>query len=544
MVHFTHLKANIKAATELELEPCTCIVGANTAGKSSVLDTIRLALTGKHPIGGHPSDLAQLAAEPNPDKIFASLTGPKGSVGWVMSFEEGKPKKPKPPRRTGIFETFTEATIQQCLVLDHRTTLAFGAERMRRAVMTRFGELAAIRAPRGLNAAQQAAWDRAAMQTDGGEPSEQLVALEKHFKTEARIFGDQAKTKENLLESMRAQTQDKSNPELLSQLLKRIDKLEQYQIANEKIDRAQRLQRNVSQLQDQIDEQPRIDTAALDGEIGNLKQSIGIAESLLLLLKRAQTETCPCCGATEFDPEALKQNVEERLSIRQNELSDAESRRKTLLAGQSVDVLTQQIDRAKVELSLLDDFVGRQFEDTSELPNLRQQVIALKHAELTRKNLAVEEANLHNLLDEQATAKLLGQQVSSMLRNYLQTVQAKAEEAVNKFMPSGFRATLHLADNACEWKMVGADGRPHSAGAYSGSEGGSLLIAMAQAWAEGAPYRLVLLDDVDLGVFDPKNLRNVFAKFKESVEAGHLDQVVMVWNRPDEVPPDWHKISL
>ena len=541
MVHFTNLKANIKAATSIDLEPCTCITGSNTVGKSSILDTIRLALTGKHPIGAHPSDLAQLATEPDPDKIFAALSGPQGSVGWVMSFEEGKPKKPKSPRKTGVFETFSDAALQQSLVLDHRSTLSFGAERMRRAVMSRFGELESIKAPRGLNPGQQAVWDTAVEKTIGSEPSDQLVAMEKHFKTTARVLGDQAKSKETLINSLRAQIVDTAGPELIQQLQARIDKLERVQAQRDNIEHASRLKSEISDLEQQLAGLPSIDTSELDQDIKTLQQSISIAESLLILLGRAQSPSCPCCGSADFDSKAMAETVSARLETRKGEIQELNNRRRR----DPREAIEKKITQLQSELSFLkvpDDLDASG--DVAELPKLKQQILTLRHADMNRKNLATEEANLLQILDDQATTKLLGQQTSQMLRSYLQTVQVKAEEAVNKFMPEGFRATLHLADNACEWKMVGADGRPHSAGAYSGSEGGSLLIAMAQAWAEGAPYRIVLLDDVDLGVFDRANLQSVFTKFKESVEAGHLDQVVLVWNRPDEVPPDWHKISL
>ena len=76
----------------------------------------------------------------------------------------------------------------------------------------------------------------------------------------------------------------------------------------------------------------------------------------------------------------------------------------------------------------------------------------------------------------------------------------------------------------------------------SGSEYGALVVALACAWTEGAPLRVLLLDDTDLGPFDPANLHALLDCLRAAVVNGDLTQVIIGWNRPSEIPASWHKV--
>ena len=95
MQAFTRLSANVKARIDIDLAPCTAIVGPNKSFKTGILDTVRLALTGKHPIGGHPADLAELLAPSTGDIMRAMLTGPSGIAKFAQDIPGGKGRKPK-----------------------------------------------------------------------------------------------------------------------------------------------------------------------------------------------------------------------------------------------------------------------------------------------------------------------------------------------------------------------------------------------------------------------------------------------------------------
>jgi hypothetical protein len=107
---------------------------------------------------------------------------------------------------------------------------------------------------------------------------------------------------------------------------------------------------------------------------------------------------------------------------------------------------------------------------------------------------------------------------------------------------SAFAARLVLDDD-CRWGVLGRDGTPHGRGVASGSEWSSLAVALACAWTEGAPLRVLLLDDGDLGRFDPTHLAAFLSAVKGAVEAGRLTQAIVAWSRPNEIPSGWMKIE-
>ena len=128
-------------------------------------------------------------------------------------------------------------------------------------------------------------------------------------------------------------------------------------------------------------------------------------------------------------------------------------------------------------------------------------------------------------------------------------IQTLAEASVNKWMPKGFKAALVL-ENAdgkpeCRWEVYGTDGRAHPRGAASGAEWSALAVAVACAWSEGSPIRILLIDDADLTGFSAENVRNLLEGVSKAVSDGRLTQALVAWSRPEEIPSEgWTVVSL
>ena len=86
--YFRRIVSNVKGRDmDIPLAACTAIVSErNRAGKTAVLDAIRLALTGKHPIGPDAVDLAGLTADAS--LPFATLSGDAATTNFA--FPDGK----------------------------------------------------------------------------------------------------------------------------------------------------------------------------------------------------------------------------------------------------------------------------------------------------------------------------------------------------------------------------------------------------------------------------------------------------------------------
>jgi hypothetical protein len=173
--------------------------------------------------------------------------------------------------------------------------------------------------------------------------------------------------------------------------------------------------------------------------------------------------------------------------------------------------------------------------------SIKAKIDALRETENVRTMTTQLETTIREKRNEQAIAKVLEKEAETLLQNLLQQVAVGAETAVNKYMPVGFTAKLDLSGGGCEWRSIGADGRPHNRHTMCGAEKASLLVALALAWTEGAPARFLTLDDEDLGPFhsSPENLQALLTKIKEAVDTGALTQAMVCGVRKDEVPADW-----
>lgn len=157
-------------------------------------------------------------------------------------------------------------------------------------------------------------------------------------------------------------------------------------------------------------------------------------------------------------------------------------------------------------------------------------------------------ARVRQLETEQGIIKTLEKAAEQTLTQASLRVASSAVTAVQSYLPEGFLVRLVLVDEngkrTYRWDVTGTDGQPHRKGAMSGAELGALKIALACAWAENLPVRIVCLDDADLAGFSAAGVRAFLDKMRECVTSGKLTQCFAAWSRPEEIPGGWSVVRV
>jgi len=282
---------------------------------------------------------------------------------------------------------------------------------------------------------------------------------------------------------------------------------------------------------------------------------------------------CPFCATCGIDWTARIAQVQALVAIRKNNAEasayNADVKRKEaqtavdesaqLVATAQQRVATAQHDRAKlkteahrVEASI--DALRGALGDMADYAGpasaeIETQIGQLRNAEASRMNLERMETDVRVLRRRADTAKTLKTEAKKAMTAALRKTKKRAETAVNKYMPDGFAARLALSDKQCEWRIVGDDDRAHSRHTMCGSEKASIIVALALAWTEDAPTRMLLLDDEDLAMLEPDNLQAMLQQIEARVADGTVDQVFAAWpaariDHVEDIPASWNVIRV
>lgn len=207
---FDYLAGNTKGRFEHRLgAKCVAFVGKNRRGKTARLDAVRLALTGKHPVGPHGTDLFELAPE-NALSLSAALRGPGDLKSeFRVEVEGGKPRKPpEKPDRGGALKTIELLPGSDKLFENMMPTLSMrdlirGSTLTREAVFRRWGDITSLPTPRGLTEEQLSLWNKGRDEVKLTKPkadvAEVLSGMSAYFRKTKLEKGREIKALEKLL---------------------------------------------------------------------------------------------------------------------------------------------------------------------------------------------------------------------------------------------------------------------------------------------------------------------------------------------------------
>ncbi len=309
----------------------------------------------------------------------------------------------------------------------------------------------------------------------------------------------------------------------------------------------------------------RAEAEQLDGAVGALQERINRIGVFLYAADAG--DDCALCGEghiTDARRGLLKQLAEEREASWRgldkdkqallNKIRDLEAtlaveehalvRAENELVNQEY-LLSSQIRNAENALARLHEVVGEVLDysgPTSE--DLRTLLLPLEQAQYAKQQLTQMETAYRGKRTRSALVKDLSEKSRDLLDTLVQGVRSRAEEAVNRYMPAGFRAHLDLLEGGCSWCVRTVEGESDRF-VMSGAEKASLMVALALAWTEDLPVRFLMLDDEELGPFhsSPENLSAMLKMVEDAVAAGHVAAAYVAGIRKDEVPANWNVIE-
>lgn len=567
MKAFTRLVAAVKCEMDLQLMPCTAIVGANQSTKTAVLDAYRLALTGKHPIGSTAADVYELAA-PNQSGLYAALHTDDGrKITYQLSATDGKPTSPVHDTFE-VFGKLSDEQAEQLLPLIPIGTMLRSPSATQEELLRRFGGDRAVPEPSAtLAATQLSLWREVvaeARNVIGGNPDATLVLSEMGACLRSR----------KARKSKEASALERTITDRAAQTGEEVAGVEQIPVLERQLQRAQAWERSTTLRERRAQLEALLaqpEPATIKRDLSAAQQAVDAAQQQLQQLNKqrqlatavvelanASVDQCRLCKNGSLTaprkqqllaaPETIagamqraQQAVQVALAQQQQVTQQAEQEQAAHRQWQQTRARAQgELDGLKAAMA------QAQMPDVYSGPpalTLTKEIASLRAAQASKQLLAADSTKLRDLRIELEDIKVLEREALRLTTQLLRHVSDTATEAVNKHMPADLRATLEITPKKCHWRVIGTDGRAHKQGGMSGREFGSLCIALALAWVADAPVRVLLLEDTELGCFDSRNLGVLLDTIYAAVDRGELTQALVVWSRGHEIPANWHKIQ-
>ena len=595
--YFRKVESNVKGGVSVPLSPCTAIVSdKNRAGKTAVLDSIRLALAGNHPVGPHAADLAGLTADGS--LPWAKLLG--DAAGAEVEFPSGR--KTAKHELTGALAALDDAQRANLLPqVAMRDLLTLGTAKAREELFRRFGNGVDEVSAEGLDDAQTALFQNVLAQAKG-DPVQRVTEAGTLLRSHKRSLSERLKVLEEEKARLGADAAESGlmTDAQIAELEAVIQQHAQYKraaslreqlgqdaaVLEQAVEAFQQMEVPLTdeQVQTRLETLPEVTTLRVAGEehaeavAANLPSERRQVLAALTMMRKllADAGSCVVCAGTPgADPHALLQKAEEALKAEEQAAESRAQRQRNaeenldharaaceraghIVRNQAATYRTEY-ERAQTRLKMMGqqykanlatlESIGGATAPAMDEASAHLKLDAARTAATFKERASSTAALIRQVKTEQANIKAVEAVLADAMNDLAESVKARAQTAVNEWMPEGFRAVLQLEDTegkpACRWEIVGSDGRPHPRGAASGAEWSALTVAIACAWSEGSPYRFLLLDDTDIAGFSAENVRNLLNTVAAAVKEGRLTQAFVAWSRPAEIPDEgWSVVAL
>lgn len=601
---FTHLDADVKEDLSLDLGPCTLILGPSRSYKTAILDAIRLALTGRHRIGPHPSDLIGLAASKSKG-ITVSLQGPSGFANFVLRVRDGAPREVQwPDDFEGDLKKLTADDLRRVVPSEAvKDILGMGDARSREVVLKRWGPKEGVSMlPEHINADQLELWEtaRKAVLAEHGDDASAATVLAGIGAWMRKAAGGKTKVANKLdvditaaRRSMAEQGAGGENLEELKTLREKALKWERSELDRKRADTLRtdktEAEKAVATLESKVAASKlqgvaqakalEEATKAAQAKLGELTEKLqtdraGEAFGVRLLgfvtPALATKKGCPIClsphsAALEMQASKFSERLEARrqairvlevqldaakaavsAAVRAEKDGAAAASQATYAANEDLGMARATLASVTARLQEIDRATGEKYVGPSSV-ELSARVTKIEASAGAKSTVATNARQLDKLRLEVANAKILEKEAVFLAEGALKAAAVAASAAITRYMPAGLRCEAQVDGTKWDWCSVGLDNVPHKDGAASGGEWSALALALPIAWTEGAPLRVPIYDDTDLGCLDADQIVSFLEKLRDARQRGEITQVFVACNRPGElkgrVPSGWHVLE-
>lgn len=314
--------------------------------------------------------------------------------------------------------------------------------------------------------------------------------------------------------------------------------------------------------QDVVIGECNVKLVALGEEVLDLTQRLGWGKNLVEVLHRArdhakehEASRCPICSSP-FDPEKALEFIEPIVQKRTNAITEKQNARDAILtqrqAAQGIkseNMATLAKSTAEYNRAIGDlqrkhaEIVTAEKEVTAALAasqspatyagktaaELKVEITSLEQAKARKAQLVADGLLARKAEKESVEAKQLELTAKRLGDEAVARVQRTAEMTVNQYMPDGLAARLDL--DKMRWAVLDKYGEPRARYAFCGYEEDTLVVALAAAYVEQSPLRVLTLDDADIKGVGLENVVPFFSALSRAVERGWLTQVLVAGNR-------------
>ena len=553
------LVGDVKIHFDDAIGPATAWIGRNGTGKTSRQEGISLALAGHRLVGKELDGLAPTTGEP----IHAALTI-RGTT-YVYPRTKGVPAPP-------AIRIVRPATWLQGL----------GPARAREEVVKRWGgpeAEALLAAPATITPAQQVVWReglvavgreieeaRAKHAKKSGDPadipsdpSSMIARLESWAHRSKNAVNEQVKALATAIEAARVSLPTTAGAEDLGRLEGQLERAEKWERSAVIRERASQLTQDAEAYVKAMaefgaapsppDRSFHIQCIAKIDEVITADQAALVDAQLFVQKINASPGYCPCCGVA-YDPDDARSRHAGPSSESEARLSEYKRLRvewRTSLTA--LEAEATEWEKTRASLSAWYERLTRDNQSTSRMleglptqydgppsADLRPLVQGARTAAASRRALEGQAEQLETLRARHAMYRTIETAAKITAGELVRHVSTRMNDAIRAALPAQYRDRFAFDLARCQFEMVGQDGSAHGWRDLGRGELYALMLAVAKAWADGAPYVLLLEYETDLAAFDAVTLAAVLEDVASATRRGEI--VLAALSSPVGLPLD------
>jgi len=522
---------NVKGEAEVDLGPCSFLVGKTGTGKSAILDALSLGLRGSAYTEGYGKagkDLMALAP-PDAEKLYARLlTADKMTFDWscVGTTESAK----RPVRLVG---GQADSTEHASYVFDDAAGILFGkAEALRNVILKTANAAIEVRKVTSkLSDDGKAAW---AKLVDDEADKEGMITLDVAAAILKTI--DAKRRSLNVTVKAAAASKDASGAAPLSKE-ERTDLTSVQEIIREfgSVAGVEKASNKKRLLMKKLSPPSTASDAELSIKCSKLAK-IEIVQRAMLA-KRGENESgnCPVCKSQDIPTETLQEwhkTVGESLVSMRSRL-------------ETIQTARNEWKRLQSEVSQHGDWIER-FEEIDDLPSYVKDLGEREQAATGDIQTKASAAKAQNQRD---TLTAIKEALAKVAADVAEGAADIMDRRLNKFLPPKIRTRIKTVGSKGEkfelHVKYGKDEPYREFKTLSGGERATLLSAFAEATIpeDGPPIRILVINDV---LLDPAAMRTLMKSTAAAIaKNGRITQAIFGEVRwTGKVPDGWNIVKL